>query len=708
MIFDKKRFSKLVGQSTYVMNEAQTTAIEAAVSGHVFASGPAGSGKTTAAIEVVRRWVHGGARTFEIVVIVPQRTLGQRYRDALPDVPVEITTYASIVRRALDLFWPAVEDQCGLGVVREQPLFLTSETATAQMGLLLDPLIDDRRLFDSVRMPRLRIYGQVLDNLNKSALVGFPHDEIGDRLKGAWLYEDQQARMYDDVQFAASTFRAYCIEHGLLDYSLAAELFQRHVVPLKSFRTWAEQSMRRIVYDNPEEDVPAAHDFVLGYLESAAASIVAYDKGGGIRRFLGADEVSAGRFAASADVQVEFVEPVTPARRFEPLVSALESYFIGDRSVSSEAGSGDSVELIAYRFLPEMLDGTVRQIGDLIEVEGVDPDDICVVTPYLSDVVRFALETRLRTRNIPFRSTRPSRPLNSEPIANAVLVVASTAFPAWQMAIERTQFAAALVELIDACDPVRAGLLAATLRVGRPLAEADSLSDQLRRRLPDSVLESYERMRVWLVDAAHRHDASSELATLLGSFYSEALTQPGFRLYERPEAGHVVANLIDALAEHIELAKAMDRDVSGADLFGGFLSGRLGQQGLVDPRGTLTQPSVLVGPAHTFLMLNRAVAHQFWLDVGSSGWTERLHQPLGQPYVLSRQWPAGRVWTSVDDAAANALGSARLVSGLLRRCTERAWLSYCVYSEQGIAQQGPLLSALQAVRLEAEVGGGGA
>ena len=46
--------------------------------------------------------------------------------------------------------------------------------------------------------------------------------------------------------------------------------------------------------------------------------------------------------------------------------------------------------------------------------------------------------------------------------------------------------------------------------------------------------------------------------------------------------------------------------------------------------------AVLVAPAYTFLMRNRAVGYQFWLDVGSSGWWERLYQPLTHPYVLSR------------------------------------------------------------------------
>ena len=51
--------------------------------------------------------------------------------------------------------------------------------------------------------------------------------------------------------------------------------------------------------------------------------------------------------------------------------------------------------------------------------------------------------------------------------------------------------------------------------------------------------------------------------------------------------------------------------------------------------------AVLLAPAYTFLMSNRPVAHQFWLDVGGTGWWERLSQPLTHPYVLSRRWAAG-------------------------------------------------------------------
>ena len=50
---------------------------------------------------------------------------------------------------------------------------------------------------------------------------------------------------------------------------------------------------------------------------------------------------------------------------------------------------------------------------------------------------------------------------------------------------------------------------------------------------------------------------------------------------------------------------------------------------------------LLIAPAYTFLLNNRAVDYQFWLNIGSEGWSRRLYQPLTHPYVLSRGWLPG-------------------------------------------------------------------
>ncbi|MFO3795908.1 MAG: hypothetical protein ACK8QZ_01310, partial [Anaerolineales bacterium] len=105
--------------------------------------------------------------------------------------------------------------------------------------------------------------------------------------------------------------------------------------------------------------------------------------------------------------------------------------------------------------------------------------------------------------------------------------------------------------------------------------------------------------------------------------------------------------------------------------------------------------AVLIAPAHTFIMMNRPVEVQFWLDIGSPGWYERLYQPLTHPYVLSRHWEVGRPWTDADEVQAAQEGLARLIDGLLRRCRRRVYLGVSELGESGFEQRGRLLLAFQ-------------
>ena len=107
--------------------------------------------------------------------------------------------------------------------------------------------------------------------------------------------------------------------------------------------------------------------------------------------------------------------------------------------------------------------------------------------------------------------------------------------------------------------------------------------------------------------------------------------------------------------------------------------------------------AVLLAPAHTFLMSNQPVDHQFWLDVGSTGWWERLNQPLTHPYVLSRSWDPSAQWTDLDEYAARQGALYSLVLGLVRRCRVQVHLGLSELGEQGAEQSGPLLRAVQTV-----------
>jgi hypothetical protein len=109
----------------------------------------------------------------------------------------------------------------------------------------------------------------------------------------------------------------------------------------------------------------------------------------------------------------------------------------------------------------------------------------------------------------------------------------------------------------------------------------------------------------------------------------------------------------------------------------------------------IPQEAVLLAPAYSFLMTNRFVDYQFWLDIGSMGWWERIYQPLTHPYVLRRDWEVGRPWNDEDEFNARQEALYRLVLGLAYRCRRGIYVGICDLSEQGYEQRGPLLQAIQ-------------
>ena len=221
-----------------------------------------------------------------------------------------------------------------------------------------------------------------------------------------------------------------------------------------------------------------------------------------------------------------------------------------------------------------------------------------------------------------------------------------------------------------------------------------------------------------------------ELDHFLSRLFGEVLSQVGYGFHHNYDAGEVAANLIESVqkfrwvTESSRRLSATDGEtVSTQDDWppgsnSAATCGRvpLGQEyvemvqdGVVAAQyigswQLQPQDAVLLAPAYTFLMSNRPVDYQFWLNAGGRGWWERLYQPLTHPYVLSRGWPPNEVWTDADEFETRQDALYRLTLGLIRRCRRKIYLGLSELGEQGYEQQGPLLQAIQRVlrRLPAE------
>jgi superfamily I DNA/RNA helicase len=86
---------------------------------HLWVSGPAGSGKTTASTMRLLAMVKQGIPADEILILLPQRTLAQPYSSLLasPEFPPggrpDILTLNGLAQRSISLFWPLVSASAG-------------------------------------------------------------------------------------------------------------------------------------------------------------------------------------------------------------------------------------------------------------------------------------------------------------------------------------------------------------------------------------------------------------------------------------------------------------------------------------------------------------------------------------------------------------------------------------------------------------------
>jgi hypothetical protein len=685
-------------------SEAQAELIQRPIARRLFLEGPAGTGKTTAAVERLRQMLRAGIDGRSILVLIPQRTLGLPFEEALrsPELPpggrATVTTMGGLARRMVRLYWPLVAEQAGFGQPDREPTFLTIETAQYYMARVVGPLLD-KGYFEAIKIGRNRIYGQILDNLNKAAVVGFGHDEIGSRLKAAWSGEQLQERVYDEAQECASLFREHCLAHGLLDFSLQMHVFIEHVWPHPLCRARLLEGYRYLIVDNVEEDTPAAHCLLREWLPECESALVVSDRDAGYRLFLGADAAGVPAIAEQCEHRVVFEDSfVTPEQL--RAVGAELSYDLGVGSEPARraADSGGALLVQSQRYYPQMLDWVAGETARLVHEEGVAAGEIAVLAPFLTDSLRFSVRRRLSSRDVPVRSHRPSRALRDEPATRCLLTLAILAHEEWGGAPTGLEVTEALVQAIEGMDLARAHLL--TKAVYRPrggetkLTRFDQVGSELQQRITFLLGERYERLRSWLED--YDYGVQAELDHFFSRLFGEVLSQPGFGFHSEYDAGQVVANLIESVRKFRWVTELdwVEGEPLGKEYVDMVRAGVIAAQ-YVGSWRLQPEDAVLLAPAYTFLIGNRPVDYQFWLDVGSRGWWERLHQPLTHPYVLSLRWPADRKWTDGDEESSRREAASRLVLGLIRRCRKRVYLPLSELGEQGYEHRGPMLRAVQ-------------
>lgn len=698
------------------LTPAQTSVINAPLNAKIYLDGPAGSGKTTAGTERLLALMDQDIPGSSILVLLPQRVLAAPYNQALltPGAvaggQVSVATMASLAWRMVELFWPLFSEQAGFAYPDQPPTYLNHEAALYFMSRIVRPRLE-QGYFETVTIDRNRLYQQILANLNKAATVGFPLSQIAERLGNAWSGNPAQVNVYADAQECAISYRNFCLDHNLLDFSLLMEVFAQHAWITPECRNYLLGTYRHLITDNIEENTPLAHDLLLEWMPHFDSALVILDSDGGYRTFLGADPLSAVRLRDACDQHQTFERSFVTRQPIADLASGLTDaiYHQPGEEIATEKQTDllDALAFEHHRFFPQMLDWVAGQVAILVNEEGVPPKQIAVIAPIFSDALRFSLVQRLEARGVPSRSHRPSRSLREEPTVRCLLTLACIAHPEWGLLPAKYDLTYALMQSITGMDLVRAQLLVdiiyrpqqGALQGTSVLTTFEQIKPDVQERITHSLGERFERLRLWIEE--YRQGVPAELDHFLSRLFGELLSQPGYAFHEDIHAAELAQNLIESI-QNFRWSVGPILQEEGTPLGKEYTlvlqEGILAAQYLRSwqpPEAEESQGSVLLAPVTTFLVSNRTVDVQFWLDVGNQNWFERLNQPITHPYVLSRNWQPGDTWDADDEYLTAQASLHQLTAGLLRHCRRKIYLGVSELNEQGYEQRSPLLTAIQ-------------
>lgn len=688
------------------LSPLQQQIIAMPIQSRVFLRGQAGSGKTTTAVQRMLSLINEGVPAESILILVPQRSLAQPFKNVInhpefhPGGEPSILTIGGLAQRMLSLFWPLVAKNAGFASPQQPPRFLTLETAQYYLSHLVEPLLQ-KGYFESITIDPNRLYSQILDNLNKSAVVGFKPAEISARLIQAWTGKPTQSIIYQQAQECALLFREFCYQQNLLDFSLQLAVFNDHLWPSLLCKQYLATNYRHLIYDNAEEDYPVAHDIVRSWLSDFDSALIVTDTESGYRSFMGADQVSAQQLSLDCEKVFDFSQSFIKSNQLNHLENALTITLEQHRfeeNIAPEVEEAFSVH--SFRFYPQVMDWISAQIYELIHEKGFRPDEIVILTPFLSDSLRYAVSTRFDDLGIKLNTFRPSRSLRDEPAVKAVLTMAKLAHPSWGLKPSKDEVRNAMLLIIGDCDYIRADLISQILYAAATgtLRSFDPIKKEMQQRLTYLIGERFERLRLWLDESAKSE--SVELDIFISRLFGEVLSQPGYKFHQNFDAAAAINRLVESARKFRQIMNGnlLQKEASiNLDYIHLVEAGILSAQYMADWTSQSQSESVLISPAFSYLMSNRPVRVQFWLDIGSQGWWTRLDQPLTHPYVLNRNWQSGSLWTDMHEHNANQQALSRITSGLIRRCRDHIYMCTLGINEQGNEERGALIMAVQTI-----------
>ena len=632
--------------------------------------------------------------------IVSEQSLSELNRHILLVTPISFFQ-AEVIQN-----WPALMQQ--LGCQASTPLRLRPEKEQELATRLWQPELSSGR-FRQAGVSDPRLVNRTLSLLQLAAASGIAHEQIPLILQQG-LPESEPAADWDCAGTLLERWWRWCLERGLITYSLITELYWRYLLPQPAYQAGLGQRFGAIWADDVDEYPAVMRSLLEHCLDQGIPVTCTFNPIGAVRLGLRADPNYLVGFASRCQVE-QLAEPTDRLGAWsQPILDCIHEPL-------NLLQLPDSIRVIQTVSKAQLL----RQVADLIAAAiaagDVKPQEIAIIAPGLDAITRYTLQSILSRRQIPLLSLNSQQPLISSSWIRALLSLMALVYPGQGGWLDRESVAEMLVVLAQAegLDPVRAGLLADHCfapDLGQPQLLAITEFPRWDR-LGYQATAAYEQLIAWL-EASKAQPAQPPV-------WLEQAIQQFFPVPSSPDQATSLQQLVET-AQHyweVEVRLSPGSDFAKPALSEQALSEQVSQFIQLLRSGTITanptaspespefenqdpgdatsiQPDAAITLATVYQYRSAKCSHrwQFWLDAGSAFWLTGGVMLFGAP--LFWQGRPQQVWTAADSLVAAQTNLDREVADLLHRATERIYLCYCELGINGEEQSGALMPLVNA------------
>lgn len=670
------------------------------------------SGKSTWLLEEWQRWAaqqEGSPQAPQGLILVSngqrKRALLDRCLQGTDSAPaLAMHTPLGFIQNQVQRFYPLILERRSLS--SPLPVRLQTEMEQALASRLWWPVLEKLDL-SMVRTPLPRLIRQALDLWALAAAAAMPFerflaqlDQDPTALGFGFTRTSDLGQLWHCLAELVLSWRDWCLERGLLTYSLMCELFWRDLLPHGTYQDHLARQYGAVFADDVDDFPAIALDLCTKLLDLGKPGAFTHNPMGQTRLGLNADP-------QAWQTLRDRCEPITLEHR-----AGLYGVFGREMVTLLEDGifpqeTWPHIDTISTATRPALLRRLTDTLIAAIHTGQIQPREVAIIAPGLDEIARYGLLEIFRHQNIAIEPLNEQRPLISSPVVRSLLTLVCFVYPQLGRLIQREDVAEMLVILSGQphpitgqlgqplIDPVRAGFLVDHCYQPDPRGPQLLSVQEFPRwdRLGAIASQTYEALRQWI--QTQRADPPEFLAflhTTVKKFHWPQVQQ-------RPSDRAILEEFLETIA-HIwgveqRLSPHLDSDPTPAIANVVKLLHQGTATGNPNPRSVLQNPdpnAIILATVFQYRSWGHHHPWQFWLDVGSPLWLQAGAGSLfGAELFLRDQ---GRLPNAQEKIQGDRQRLTRIIQDLLSRCDQKLVLCHSELAVTGQEQTGPLALAM--------------